>query len=237
MNPHERIIPALDVASLADAESMVKDLAPHVGPFKVGLELLHSEGTPQVVQKMHSLGARVFADVKLKDIPNTVAGAARAIARLGVAMFNVHASGGIEMMRAAVENKGAANVLAVTVLTSMDQATCIRIYGDRPEVVVLKFALEAKEAGADGIICSPGDLPLLKPRSELIGMIYVTPGVRPQWATANDQKRIMTPADAIRVGADYLVIGRPILKPPAEIGSPVDAAKRIADEIAEAFVA
>lgn len=208
---------------------------PHVGPFKVGLELLTAEGAPAVCHALHKLGAEVFADMKFLDIPNTVGAAAQAIASQGVAMFNVHASGGIEMMRAAVANKGNSLVLAVTVLTSMDESACRRSYGASPAEKVLQFALDAKEAGADGIICSSQELHVLKPLSELSGMFFVTPGIRPVWAVVGDQKRITTPAEAIRAGADYLVIGRPILKPPAEIGSPVEAAKRIADEIAEAL--
>jgi len=146
-------------------------------------------------------------------------------------MFNVHASAGIEAMMSAVANKGQALVLAVTVLTSLEENNANLIFGGPSKARVLQFARDAKLAGCDGIICSPQELELLGKQKELGGLLKITPGVRPEWASAGDQKRIMTPAEAIKAGATALVIGRPITKPPTEIGSPVDAAKRIAEEI------
>jgi len=223
---------ALDVDSLDKAISLVKSLAPYVGCFKVGLELLMAVGAPQVVEFVHSLGGQVFLDGKLNDIPNTVGSAAKAVAWLNVKMFDVHASAGIEAMMAAVANKGQSLVLAVTVLTSLEENNAHLIFGAPSKAKVLQFARDAKLAGCDGIICSPQELELLGKQKELGSLLKVTPGVRPEWAAAGDQKRIMTPAEAIKAGANYLVIGRPITRPPAEIGSPVDAAKRIAEEIA-----
>lgn len=234
-SPKDRIILPLDVSSLEEAAAHASNLANYVGPMKIGLELLMGQGLAASVNMMHAAGATVFADAKLHDIPNTVAAAAKNIADLNVAMFNVHASGGCNMMKAAVANKGKSLLLAVTVLTSLTNEDCRRIYGMEVSEKVLQFALDAREAGVDGIICSPQDLGALRDRSELSNMLFVTPGVRPEWAMANDQKRIMTPAEAIRAGADYLVIGRPILKPPKAIGTPIDAAMRIADEIDQAL--
>lgn len=230
MEPRERIIVALDVDNLDKARELVRRLAPHVGYFKVGLELLTSEGAPWVVHSLRVLGAKIFYDGKFMDIPNTVAGASRAVARLGVEMFNVHASGGVDMVRAAVENKGNSEVLVVTVLTSLSDVTCSVIYGASPSTRVTDFASMACLAGANGVICSPEELEALQD-DKFKELYFVTPGIRPAWAVKGDQARIATPEGAIRAGADYLVIGRPITRPPSEIGTCVDAAKLIAEEI------
>jgi orotidine-5'-phosphate decarboxylase len=150
-------------------------------------------------------------------------------------MFNVHASCGIEAMMAAVKNKGQSQVLAVTVLTSLEENNAHLIFGSPSKAKVIQFARDAMLAGIDGIICSPQELELLGKQKELAGLRKVTPGVRPEWASVGDQKRIITPGDAILAGATELVIGRPITKPPSEVGAPVDAAKRIAEEIAAAL--
>jgi orotidine-5'-phosphate decarboxylase len=151
-------------------------------------------------------------------------------------MFNVHASAGIEAMRVAVNNKRESLVLAVTILTSLEEDNAHLIFGAPIKAKVLQFARDAEIAGVDGIICSSKELELLAGQEELRGLIKVTPGIRPEWATAGDQKRVMTPGEAIKAGADYLVIGRPITKPPEEIGSPVDAAQKIAQEIFAALL-
>ncbi|PIR92162.1 orotidine-5'-phosphate decarboxylase [Candidatus Falkowbacteria bacterium CG10_big_fil_rev_8_21_14_0_10_44_15] len=227
-----RIIVALDVPSLEQAEPLVTSLAPYVWCFKIGLELITAEGGPQAVRFVQERGGQVFYDGKFCDIPNTVGNAAKAAAGLGVKMFNVHASAGVEAMMAAVANRGKALVLAVTVLTSLEENNAHLIFGGSSKAKVLQLARDAKIAGCDGIICSPQELELLGKQKELVGLLKVTPGVRPEWAAAGDQKRIMTPAEAIKAGATALVIGRPITKPPAAIGTPVDAAKKIAEEIA-----
>lgn len=232
MEAKDRIIVALDVSDLGKAMELVEKLSLYVGLFKVGLQLLTSEGSPKVVQMIKGAGGDIFYDGKFKDIPNTVAGASKAAAKLGVDMFNVHASGGIEMMRAAVANKGESKVLAVTVLTSLSEEDAHSIYGVPSKVKVVDFARWAKIAGVDGIICSPQELQVLGKQKELDSFLRVTPGVRPEWAGAGDQKRVMTPGEAVMAGADYLVIGRPITQPPDKIGDPVEAAKKIAEEIA-----
>lgn len=231
----EKIIVALDVPNLKEAGKLVSDLAPYVGCFKVGLELLTAEGAPNVVDFVNSLGGEVFYDGKFADIPNTVGGAARAAAEMKVKMFNVHASAGIGAMMEAVANKGTSLVLAVTVLTSLEENNAYLVFGGPSKAKVLQLARDAKLAGCDGIICSPQELEFLGKQKELDGLLRVTPGVRPVWASTDDQKRVMTPGEAIKAGADYLVIGRPITKPPAEIGSRVDAVKLIQEEIAEAM--
>ncbi|MBI2042415.1 MAG: orotidine-5'-phosphate decarboxylase [Candidatus Nealsonbacteria bacterium] len=231
----DRIIVALDVDGLDKAMHIVAGLAPYVGCFKVGLELLTAIGAPKVVEFVHSFGGKVFYDGKFDDIPNTVGGAAKAVAGLNVTMFNVHASAGVEAMMAAVANKGRSLVLAVTVLTSLEENNAHLIFGAPSKAKVLQLTRDAKIAGCDGIICSPQELELLGKQKELAGLMKITPGVRPEWAAAGDQKRIMTPTEAIKAGATALVIGRPITKPPTEIGTPVDAAKKIAEEIASAL--
>jgi len=231
MEAKDRIIVALDVDSLDKAKSFVENLAPYVGCFKLGLELLTAVGAPKVVEFVHSLDGEVFYDGKFNDIPNTIGGAAKAVAGLKVKMFNVHASAGVEAMMAAVANKGQAVVLAVTVLTSLEENNAHLIFGSPIKSKVLQLARDAMVAGCDGIICSPQELEFLGKQKELGSLLKVTPGVRPKWAAAGDQKRIMTPAEAIKAGATAVVIGRPITKPPAEIGTPTDAARKIAEEI------
>lgn len=258
--PRERIIVALDMDSLDEAKRFVGSIVRHVGLFKVGLQLTTAAGAPQVVEAIHALGGQVFYDGKFCDIPNTVGAAAKAVAGLGVKMFNVHASAGIEAMKAAVANKGDSLVLAVTVLTSLNamdiydigypsQWPCVKGYthyhswdldgGGYIHPLVGRMACCASRAGCDGVICSPKELQFLNRsfNEPLPHLLKVTPGVRPKWAAAGDQKRVMTPGEAIRAGADYLVIGRPITRPPAGIGTPVDAAKHIAEEIEEALSA
>lgn len=241
--PHERIILALDVGTEREALELVALLKPYVGFFKVGLELLNAAGV-EVVRRIADVGGRVFLDGKFMDIPATVAGASRAVTRLAIRMFNVHCMGGRAMMTAAA---GAAAeeaarlaverplLLGVTVLTSLDEKTLrteLKVSLSVEEHVT-HLAQLAVEAGLDGVIASPHELLAL--RTALPDqMLIVTPGVRPVWAAAHDQKRITTPSEAIRLGASYVVIGRPITQPPREIGSPVDAVRRIADEIASA---
>lgn len=235
MNEKSLIIVALDTTDIETVKALVRTLAPYVKGFKVGLELMSSLGGPQIVGFIHELGGRVFYDGKFCDIPNTVGASAKAVSALKVDMFNVHACCGVEAMEAAVLNKGESKVLAVTVLTSLDEGVTYKIFGTGSKYKVLQFALDAKYAGCDGIICSPKELSFLGEQKELNGMMKVTPGVRPKWASLEDQKRFMTPGEAIKAGATALVIGRPITKPPKEIGSPLDAVISINTEVTEAL--
>jgi len=242
----DRIILPLDVDSPEKAIVMVQALSPVVGYFKLGLEFINSmivsiitpENEEEAIKNLKTirrlfelLEGRIFWDGKFDDIPNTVGGASIPIAKMGVKMFNVHASAGRESVMKAVANKGDSLVLGVTVLTSIKPEECVSIFGAEPGPKVLQFAEMLAEVGANGIICSPQELELLGKQPKLDKLSKITPGVRPLGAAVGDQKRVMTPGEAIKSGADYLVIGRPITMPPVEIGNPIDAAEKIADEI------
>ena len=244
----KRIIVALDVDSVDKAIALVEELSPHVGYFKIGLQLIYSilsdllrvaaDGEPNLF-RVRNLFDRIrdqtFLDTKLNDIPNTVAGATKAIAEIETKIFNIHASAGKEAVIQAVANRGDSIVLGVTVLTSIGEEECVSIFGDKPGPKVVQFAKMLIEVGANGIICSPQELQLLAKYPELTELRKVVPGVRPEWAAKGDQKRVMTPGEAILAGADFLVIGRPITQPSPEIGGPADAAKKIAEEIEKAL--
>ncbi len=230
MKAAERIIVALDTPDPARAREIVESLAPDYAHFKTGLEFFCSGG-PRAVSDLQSSGANLFLDLKLHDIPNTVRGAARALASLDVWMTNLHASGGAEMMRAAREELADALLIAVTVLTSFDEDTFRGHIGTDSSVedTVRRWALASREAGLDGVVCSPQEIRVVR---EEVGrdFLIVTPGIRPAWAARGDQRRVTTPAEALELGADYLVIGRPITAAP----DPREAAQRIAMEIEQA---
>ncbi len=218
----ERLIIALDVPTRARALHLVDTLAQQVGMFKIGSQLFTACG-PQLVRDVIDRGGRVFLDLKFHDIPNTVASAVVEAARLGVSICNVHALGGLEMMKSllyrlneVVEREGLKKpkVLAVTVLTSHDQKSLQRLGIDEPIAqLVVRLARLTAEAGLDGVVASAHEIEPI--RSALPGsFIILTPGLRPEWATAGDQKRVMTPREALEAGADYLVIGRPVIEHP-----------------------
>ncbi len=222
---------ALDTPELPQALALAASLKGHVGGLKVGLEFIAAHG-PEGVRKVVALGLPVFADVKFHDIPNTVAGAARETAKLGVAIFNIHASGGEAMMRAAKEAAAsvdpAVKIIGVTVLTSLDDAVLNAVGQIGPaQAQVERLAKLAKFSGLDGVVCSAREIALVR-KACGPDFLIVTPGIRPAGADLADQKRVMTPAEAVRGGADILVIGRPITDAP----DPVAAAKAIAAEIA-----
>jgi orotidine-5'-phosphate decarboxylase len=226
-----RIIPALDTGDLARAEALAAALAGRCGVLKVGLELFCAAGAPAVAAIAQH--APVFLDVKLHDIPNTVAGALRSLLPLRPAMVTLHAGGGPAMVAAArnqAESAGADRplLLAVTVLTSMDAAALAATgVADTPAQQVLRLARMAVAAGADGLVCSPQEAALL--RAELgPGPALVVPGVRPPGSDAGDQARIATPAEAVAAGADWIVVGRPITAAP----DPAAAAAAIAAALA-----
>lgn len=235
-NPEKRLCLALDVDNAKRAMEIVSQLKDYVGLFKVGLELFTSEG-PAIVKKIMHLGADVFLDLKFHDIPHTAASVARVATRLGVTMFNLHAPGGSEMIKLAVSSSHEEairlgltppRILAVTVLTSINDEFLekdLLIKLPMKEVVV-HFAKLTKAAGADGVIASPQETALIR---DSCGPDFciVTPGVRPKSAGIDDQKRFMTPAEAIKSGSDFIVIGRPILS----AVDPVIAAKEIIKEI------
>lgn len=229
---NQRLIVALDVGDADVARKLVVELSPFVGGFKVGYQLGYSIGFDRAAELVRSAGGKIFIDAKLSDIPNTVGAGMAALAKQRPWMVTVHASAGVEAMRAAVENRGDSFVLAVTVLTALSDEDCKHIFGMSAKDKVVQFARDAAAAKVAGLVCSPQDLQYLTGISELNGLLRVTPGVRPVWSQTNDQQRVMTPAAAIQAGADYLVIGRPITNPPSEVGSPAAAAQRIVEEIA-----
>ncbi len=231
-----RIVIPLDVETEESYRKILEELAGHVGFFKIGLQVIHAPwGGPRALEIARKYKAEVFWDAKLHDIPNTVAGAAASIASLNVEMFNVMAEAGPMAMVLAANNAGNSLLLAVTILTSHDDQSCQLIYGASVKEKVTELAFDAYACGVDGLICSAKDLEFLSKYKELGGLLKVTPGIRPLWSAPNDQKRITTPAQAIAAGATHLVIGRPITKPPSEIGGPANAAKLVAEEIAEAI--
>jgi orotidine-5'-phosphate decarboxylase len=235
--PKDRLFVALDTPDVEQARSLARSLATTIGGFKVGLELFGSAG-PELVRELVAGGSDVFVDLKFHDIPNTVAGAAAAITRLGASHFTVHATGGPTMIRRAVQaarevaaemKRPVPTVLAVTVLTSHDddELETIGLAGPCGEAVS-RLATMAREAGAGGLVCSAMEVASARklfPDGEL-----VVPGIRPGGKadmSGDDQSRVATPAAAVALGADRLVIGRPITR----AGDPAAAARAIADEI------
>lgn len=233
ISPIDRIFCAVDTPKLDDALMLADLLAGEVGAIKLGKEFFVAHG-PGGVKRVADCGHKIFLDLKFHDIPNTVAGAIRAALQLNCALMTVHASGGPAMLTAAREaaaEAGAkrAKIVAVTTLTSLDKSdlAAVGLQG-RPEDQVLRLAHLTAASGIDGVVCSPREVALL--RRELgDDFALVVPGVRPEWAGADDQKRIMTPGEAVAAGANHLVIGRPITKS----DDPVSATRRIADEIAK----
>lgn len=219
----DRLIIALDVETPLEARKIFMALKSYAGMFKVGSQLFTATG-PSIVREIVESGGRVFLDLKFHDIPNTVARAGVEAARLGVAIFNVHALGGGEMMRHTVaevheaalrENFTCPSIIAVTALTSADAATLAEVgLTSNVEEQVERLARLASMCGLDGVVASPHEVSLVRQAVERKDFLLVTPGVRPAGVAHGDQKRVMTPAEALRAGADYLVIGRAILEAP-----------------------
>jgi orotidine-5'-phosphate decarboxylase len=221
LKPKDRIVLALDVDSDSEALGLVAELKDVVGVFKVGHQLFTAYG-PDIVRRIREQGGKVFLDLKYHDIPNTVAKASAEAVRLGVNIFNVHALGGADMMKAASNAAGEAavkfsmpvpTVLAVTVLTSMDEKSLRRDLKITRSLQreVAHLARLAQRSGMHGVVASPQEIKML--RKAVRGpFVILTPGVRPDWAGKDDQKRVMTPGEAVAAGADYIVVGRPVLK-------------------------
>src|ERR1043165_6482674 len=220
MDAKDKLIVALDVESANQALQLFDSLHHAAGMFKIGMQLFTAAG-PDLVRQIVSQGSRVFLDLKYHDIPNTVAMAAVEATRLGVSLFNIHTSGGREMMKwtanavaetAARENLTAPKVLGVTLLTSINQQTLddIGISG-QPSTVVSRLARLAQESGLDGVVASAQELELIRQAVPRRGFLIVTPGIRSISDDAGDQRRTMTAAEAIRAGADHIVVGRPII--------------------------
>lgn len=232
MEPRERIIVALDVDKYEEAEKLVIALADVVDVFKVGMAPYQGYGE-KILTKLQDMNKKVFLDLKFHDIPNTVYNVTKIALEKNVFMMNYHCAGGSKMLkeasRAASEKEGTKPILlGVTILTSMDEKQFEEVgYLGQIEDKVIAFAKMASLSGMNGVVASPKEAKKIK---EILGkeFIVVTPGIRPLWSVKGDQKRVLTPADAVREGSDYLVIGRPIIK----ADNPKEAAQRIIDEIA-----
>jgi orotidine-5'-phosphate decarboxylase len=230
LKPKDRLIVSLDLPSLEPAEAMIAQLGDSVTFYKIGYQLVYAGGL-SLAQKLRAAGKKVFIDVKLHDIGNTVTRGVESLSTSGATFLTVHAYP--QTMQAAVEGRGnsALKILAVTVLTSYNE-TDLQEAGYRHTIadLVAVRARQAKALGVDGLVCSPEEVAVLR---GIVGdrMSLVTPGIRPAGSSSGDQKRIMTPARAIAAGADYLVIGRPIV----EASDPKAAAEAIQAEIAQAL--
>lgn len=233
----DRLILALDLDNLERVKKLVRLLSGEIGMFKVGKQLFLHSG-PVVVKLIQEMGGEVFLDLKFHDIPTTVAKAAIEATRLGVKMLNVHASGSLEMMSRTVkevnrvcrqEKLRRPTMLAVTVLTSLDKSDLSKV-GVGGEVVdqVVRLALLSRKAGIDGVVASPHEVAQIRAACGR-RFIIVSPGIRPRGKATDDQSRVMTPGEAIRVGADYIVVGRPIV----EAKDPLRGAREIISELEE----
>lgn len=235
----DRLAIALDASTRDELLGLARELGPEAGVLKVGLEAFVSLG-PGFASEIVETGAGVFLDLKLHDIPNTVGKAAAAAARTGAAILNVHAAGGLDMMRAAGEgarNAAAAaglpapRVIAVTILTSLDAAMLGRVgFSGTPAEAAVRLAVLAREAGLDGVVCSPEEIAAIRAACGA-EFLLVVPGIRPLGSAAGDQKRLATPAAAISRGASLLVVGRPITEAPDRQA----AARAVVSEIASAL--
>lgn len=232
----DKIIVALDVETAAEARAIVGDLSGKVGAFKIGLQLFTSAGA-SFVREVVNQNIRLFLDVKFHDIPNTVAKASVEAARLGVWMFNMHALGGSEMMRRTIEavretcakeNLEPPKIIGVTILTSANRETMREVGIDQEiDSQVVNLARLTAKCGLDGVVASPLEIGAIRRNIEQKDFLIVTPGIRPTFATNDDQKRVMTPKEAVTQGADYLVIGRPI----TQADDKIKAVRQILDEI------
>jgi orotidine-5'-phosphate decarboxylase len=237
----DRLIVALDVETAREALNLFNALKDVVGMFKIGSQLFTSAG-PSVVREIVRAGSSIFLDLKFHDIPNTVAAAGVEATRLGVSIFNIHACGGSEMMRrtadavtetALREGINRPHVIGVTVLTSADDSTLAEAgFSSSTAEQVRRLARLASESGLDGVVASPHEVKLVRETVGQRAFVIVTPGVRPYGTAHNDQRRVMTPAGAVRAGADYLVVGRAILK----ATDPARAAHEIIEEMQRAEI-
>ncbi|HSX18132.1 MAG TPA: orotidine-5'-phosphate decarboxylase [Candidatus Saccharimonadales bacterium] len=249
--PSDRIIVALDNMDWTQASETMDKVGRYVGMGKAN-SIAQKLGWLHAVDRLAHLGVRTMADAKFHDIPETVRLQVKEVTESGASLITVHASGGEAMLKKAVEGReeGKKNInqnlpitlrnpevlggiLGITVLTSLDEEECVSIYGDTPERKVTEFARMALDAGVDGIVCSPKELKAIRAISALDSLVTVVPGITPLWAKKpGDQKRVSTPIEALRDGADFEVIGRAITQPPEGM-SQAGAARIIADELAE----
>jgi orotidine-5'-phosphate decarboxylase len=240
INAKDKLIVALDVDNAAHALDLFARLRDVAGMFKIGSQLFTAAG-PDIVRQIVAKGGRVFLDLKFHDIPNTVAAAGIEASRLGVSIFNVHASGGAEMLKhtadavaehAEREGVPRPKVIAVTLLTSLDQTSLKQIgIDDEPRTMVARLARSAADCGLDGVVASAREIQVIRETISSPGFLIVTPGIRSSTDADDDQRRTLTAAEAIIAGADYLVVGRPILR----ADDPAAAARRVVAEIEAAM--
>ena len=240
----DRFFVAIDVETLDEARQLMDSLVGLVSHVKLGLQLATRESWKDCIAAAHERDFKVFCDAKFKDIPNTLEHAAYALTKHQPDFFTVMADNSLEALRSirAGADRAAAEpnqtdkpkIIGVTVLTSIDEKECKSIYGDDAAKKVKLFGGNAAAAGLDAIVCSPEEIEIFRKDKKFDQTMIITPGVRPVWASSDDQSRVATPAEAIKRGADMLVIGRPITQPPAEVGSVEAAVKRIIEEIEEA---
>ncbi|MDL2363000.1 MAG: orotidine-5'-phosphate decarboxylase [Patescibacteria group bacterium] len=248
--PSDRVIVALDKMNWEQAGEVMSEVGEHVGMAKAN-SIAQKLGWIHAVEKIASFGAATMADAKYHDIPDTVRLHIAEAADCNPQFITIHASSVVEMLKAAAEGRDQiretkkghysdddvariGGILGVTVLTSIGEEDCVSIYGDSPKKKVLQFARIAKEAGIDGIVCSGKELKIIREQDDLNDLLTVVPGITPAWAQkAGDQKRVVTPTEAIQNGADFIVVGRAITQPPEGI-SRAEAAQRIAQELGEA---
>jgi len=241
--PSDRVIVALDNMYWDDVHDVMDEVGPHIGLAKAN-SLAQAKGWDHAITTLGQYGAQTMADTKFHDIPKTVELQVEAVSTLAARLITVHVSGGREMLDSAIVGRdcGSSNspepiptgILGITVLTSLDSKDCQSIYGDEPEKKVVQFAHMAAEAGIDGIVCSGKELRAIRAISSLDDLITVVPGITPEWTQkAGDQKRIVTPTEALQSGADFIVVGRAITQPPEGV-SRTEAAERIAQELGEA---
>ena len=240
MKPSDKLIVALDVETAHRALDLFEALQDAVGMFKIGPQLFTAAG-PDIVREIVASGGRVFLDLKFHDIPNTVAAAGVEATRLGVSIFNVHAAGGVEMMKRTAEAVAKfaererlvkPKVIAVTLLTSLDQGSLEQLgINDEPPAVVARLARVAANCGLDGVVASAQEIRTIRETIAKRDFLIVTPGIRSGAEATQDQRRTLSAAEAIRAGADYLVVGRPIIN--AE--DPLGAARKIVEEIRAAM--
>jgi orotidine-5'-phosphate decarboxylase len=236
LSARERLVLALDVDNFESAKKLVEKLNNYVGVFKVGSQLFTAEGT-KIIKMINEKGGKVFLDLKFHDIPNTVARSAEVATKLGVYIFNVHTFGGYEMMKVAAEavkktslalgiNKPL--ILGVTLLTSINQEILEKEIGVKRKLKeqVVDLARLAQDAGLDGVVASPQEIKEIR-KACGEDFVILTPGIRPANESKDDQKRVMTPGEALKLGSDFLVVGRPI----RNASHPVEAAKKILEEM------
>ena len=238
LSARERLVLALDVNNFKKAEELVDKLTDYVGVFKIGNQLFTAEGT-KVIKMVQEKGGKVFLDLKFHDIPNTVARAAEVVSKLGVYIFDIHTSGGYEMMKATVEASKKSSfalgsskplILGVTLLTSINQEILEKEIGIKKslEEQVVHLAKLAEAAGLDGVVASPWEIKALRAAC-VEGFVILTPGIRPAGKSDDDQKRVTTPQEAIKLGADFIVIGRSI----TNATNPVKASQEILKKMEE----